>query len=154
MQAKLLIALGIVLYGSMNSAYAIDAKYRQQLEQSGCTQVSEAQGCDISKSKEENIKAGFVEQTVEVPSPSTSTTTQQPQWIAERSDGTALAVIKIDQQQRVWVNDTRVIAVKKSDQLSFRQGKIDYTIFTDLDKQSQSFWNDRYSTDKGKIVFR
>lgn len=154
MQAKLLIALGIVLYGSMNSAYAIDAKYRQQLEQSGCTQVSEAQGCDISKSKEENSKAGFIEQTVEVPSPSTSTTTQQPQWIAERSDGTALAVIRIDHQQRVWVNDTRVIAVKKSDQLSFRQGKIDYTIFTDLDKQSQSFWNDRYSTDKGKIVFR
>ncbi|ENX59856.1 MULTISPECIES: hypothetical protein [Acinetobacter] len=152
MQAKLLIALGIILCGSMNSAYAIDAKYRQQLEQSGCTQVSEAQGCDISKSKEENSKAGFVEQTVDVPNPSISS--QQPQWIAERSDGTALAVIKIDQQQRVWVNDTRVIAVKKNDQLSFRQGKIDYTIFTDLDKQSQSFWNDRYSTDKGKIVFR
>ncbi|MEN5171721.1 hypothetical protein ABE427_03145 [Acinetobacter higginsii] len=152
MQAKLLIAVGIILCGSMNSAYAIDAKYRQQLEQSGCTQVSEAQGCDISKSKEENSKAGFVEQMVEVPS--SSIPTQQPQWIAERSDGTALAVIKIDQQQRVWVNDTRVIAVKKNDQLSFRQGKIDYTIFTDLDKQSQSFWNDRYSTDKGKIVFR
>ncbi|MCH7340513.1 hypothetical protein [Acinetobacter higginsii] len=154
MQAKLLIALGIVLYGSMNSAYAIDAKYRQQLEQSGCTQVSEAQGCDITKNKEENSKAGFVEQTVDVSSPSALATTQQPQWIAERSDGTALAVIKIDQQQRVWVNDTRVIAVKKNDQLSFRQGKIDYTIFTDLDKQSQSFWSDRYSTDKGKIVFR
>ncbi|OBY75501.1 MULTISPECIES: hypothetical protein [Acinetobacter] len=153
MQAKLLIALGIILCGSMNSAYAIDAKYRQQLEQSGCTQVSEAQGCDISKSKAENSKAGFVEQTVDVASPSASIT-QQPQWIAERSDGTALAVIKIDQQQRVWVNDTRVIAVKKNDQLSFRQGKIDYTIFTDLDKQSQSFWSDRYSTDKGKIVFR
>ncbi|NNP69690.1 hypothetical protein [Acinetobacter sp. Ac_5812] len=152
MRAKLLIALGIVLYGSMNSAYAIDAKYRQQLEQSGCTQVSEAQGCDITKSKEENSKAGFVEQTVDVSSPSIST--QQPQWIAERSDGTTLALIKIDQQQRVWVNDTRVIAVKKNDQLSFRQGKIDYTIFTDLDKQSQSFWSDRYSTDKGKIVFR
>ncbi|MCU4581522.1 hypothetical protein KTJ32_11040 [Acinetobacter gyllenbergii] len=153
MQAKLLIALGIILCGSMNSAYAIDAKYRQQLEQSGCTQVSEAQGCDISKSKAENSKAGFAEQTVDVASPSASIT-QQPQWIAERSDGTALAMIKIDQQQRVWVNDTRVIAVKKNDQLSFRQGKIDYTIFTDLDKQSQSFWSDRYSTDKGKIVFR
>lgn len=154
MQAKLLIAVGIILCGSMNSAYAIDAKYRQQLEQSGCTQVSEVQGCDITKSKEENSKAGFVEQTVEVSSPSISSTTQQPQWIAERSDGSTLALIKIDQQQRVWVNDTRVIAVKKNDQLRFRQGKIDYTIFTDLDKQSQSLWNDRYSTDKGKIVFR
>ncbi|ENX15740.1 hypothetical protein F895_02286 [Acinetobacter sp. CIP 64.2] len=152
MQAKLLIALGIMLYGSMNSAYAIDAKYRQQLEQSGCTQVSEAQGCDISKSKEENSNAGFVEQTLETPPPTLST--QQPQWIAERSDGTALAFIRIDQQQRVWVNDTRVIAVNKKDRLTFRQGKINYTIFTDLNKQSQSFWDDRYSIDKGKIVFR
>ncbi|ENX33885.1 hypothetical protein F889_02549 [Acinetobacter colistiniresistens] len=152
MQAKLLIALGIMLYGSMNSAYAIDAKYRQQLEQSGCTQVSEAQGCDISKSKEENSKAGFVEQMLETATPTVST--QQPQWIAERSDGTPLAFIRIDQQQRVWVNDTRVIAVKKKDHLTFRQGKINYTIFTDLDKQPQSFWDDRYSADKGKIVFR
>ncbi|ENW79721.1 hypothetical protein F909_02824 [Acinetobacter sp. ANC 3929] len=152
MQTKLLIILGFIACGSMNTAYAIDAKYRQQLEQSGCTQVSEMQGCDIRKSKEENSKAGLIEQPVDVANLSIST--QQPQWIAERSDGTTLALIKIDQQQRVWVNDSRVIAIKKKDQLTFRQGKIDYTIFTDLDKQAQSFWSDRYSTDKGKIVFR
>ena len=40
-------------------AHAINAKYRQQLERSGCTQVSEAQGCDITKTKRENAKAGF-----------------------------------------------------------------------------------------------
>ncbi|ENX41764.1 hypothetical protein [Acinetobacter sp. NIPH 2100] len=152
MQTKLLIILGFIAYGSMNTAYAIDAKYRQQLEQSGCTQVSEMQGCDINKTKQENSNAGLAEQEIETPSPTAST--PAPQWIAERSDGTPLALIKIDQQQRVWVNDTRVIAVKKKDQLTFRQGKIDYTIFTDLDKQAQSFWSDRYSTDKGKIIFR
>jgi hypothetical protein len=43
----------------MNSAYAIDAKYRAKLERSGCTQVSELQGCDVNKSKAENSKAGF-----------------------------------------------------------------------------------------------
>lgn len=143
---------GFISCGVMNSAYAIDAKYRQQLEYSGCTQVSELQGCDISKTKEENIKAGLVESNNVVTDQNASIS--QPQWIAERQDGTSLARIKIDQQQRVWVNDLRVIAVKNRDQISFRQGKINYTIFTDTEKQSQSFWYDRYSQDKGKIVFK
>ena len=41
------------------SAYAIDAKYRAKLERSGCTQLSELEGCDINKTKAENAKAGF-----------------------------------------------------------------------------------------------
>ncbi|RLZ09351.1 hypothetical protein EAH57_05445 [Acinetobacter sp. 2JN-4] len=146
------IIVGLMTCAIMNSAHAIDAKYRQQLEHSGCTQVSEMQGCDIHKSKEENFKAEFIEQKVEIPTPSASM--QQPQWIAERQDGTVLALIRIDQQQRVWVNDNRTIALKKKDQLNFKQGKINYTIFTNLEKQAQSFWYDRDSNDKGKIIFR
>ncbi len=145
------ITVGVMAYVVMNSAYAIDAKYREQLERSGCTQISEAQGCDINKTAEENIKAGFsIPDAVATPEPAVN----QPQWIAERSDGSTLATIRIDPQQRVWVNDTRVAATQKNGQFEFRQGKINYTIFTDLEKQSQSFWSDRYSTDKGKIVFR
>ncbi|OEO25885.1 hypothetical protein AX279_10700 [Pseudomonas sp. J237] len=41
------------------NAHAIDKKYAQKLDRSGCTQVTEAQGCDINKTKEENAKAGF-----------------------------------------------------------------------------------------------
>jgi len=37
-----------------NQAFAIDEKYRHQLDQSCCTQLSELQGCDIRKSKQEN----------------------------------------------------------------------------------------------------
>ncbi|MFK7848893.1 MAG: hypothetical protein AB8G77_26635 [Rhodothermales bacterium] len=59
MKNKLIIALSIAALSS-TSAHAINAKYREQLLRSGCTQVSEAQGCDITKSKEENAKAGFV----------------------------------------------------------------------------------------------
>lgn len=40
-------------------AHAINSHYAQQLERSGCTQVTELQGCDIHKSKAENAKAGF-----------------------------------------------------------------------------------------------
>lgn len=51
-------AVTVVLLASFN-AHAVDRKYRARLERSGCTQVSEAQGCDISKTRAENAKAGF-----------------------------------------------------------------------------------------------
>ena len=137
-----------------NQAFAIDEKYRHQLEQSGCTQLSELQGCDIrkSKSKQENIKAGFVENNTQ--DALEGKRSIEPHWIAERTDGKILARIKIDDKERVWVNDYRVIAIKKKGQLTFRQGKINYTIFTDLEKGSESFWYDRYSKNKGKIVLQ
>jgi len=53
----LFASLGLFMH---SSAFAIDAKYRSMLERSGCTQMSEMQGCDIHKSKAENAKAGFV----------------------------------------------------------------------------------------------
>jgi len=56
---KQLIIAGVIGVLAHHSAHAIDAKYREQLERSGCTQVSEAQGCDITKTKAENAKAGF-----------------------------------------------------------------------------------------------
>lgn len=137
-----------------NQAFAIDEKYRHQLEQSGCTQLSELQGCDIrkSKSKQENIKAGFVENNTQ--DALEGKRSIEPHWIAERTDGKILARIKIDDKERVWVNDYRVIAIKKKGQLTFRQGKINYTIFTDQEKGSESFWYDHYSKDKGKIVLQ
>ncbi|MFV3370912.1 hypothetical protein ACNFH5_22320 [Pseudomonas sp. NY15435] len=52
-----LIAISTVLLST--NAHAIDDKYRGKLERSGCTQVTEMQGCDINKSKAENAKAGF-----------------------------------------------------------------------------------------------
>lgn len=57
----LLIFFPFVL--SISPAYAISSNYAQQLERSGCTQVTETQGCDIHKSKAENSKAGFIVST-------------------------------------------------------------------------------------------
>lgn len=61
MKNKLIIAISIAALSS-TSVNAINAKYRHQLERSGCTQVSELQGCDITKTKAENTKAGFITQ--------------------------------------------------------------------------------------------
>lgn len=57
----LLTSLPVML--CISPAYAISSKYAQQLERSGCTQVSETQGCDIHKSKADNAKAGFIVST-------------------------------------------------------------------------------------------
>ncbi|RUR59769.1 hypothetical protein ELS78_01580 [Aeromonas veronii] len=54
--AALLITMTLL---GIAPAHAISAKYAEQLERSGCTQVTEAQGCDIHKTKAENAKAGF-----------------------------------------------------------------------------------------------
>ncbi|MCR3965961.1 hypothetical protein [Aeromonas veronii] len=54
--AALLITLTLL---GITPAHAISAKYAEQLERSGCTLVTEAQGCDIHKTKAENAKAGF-----------------------------------------------------------------------------------------------
>ncbi|MFM4711183.1 hypothetical protein ACEUEC_07450 [Aeromonas veronii] len=54
--AALLITLTLL---GITPAHAISAKYAEQLERSGCTQVTEAQGCDIHNTKAENAKAGF-----------------------------------------------------------------------------------------------
>ena len=54
---SLIIACATLLVATQ--AQAIDAEYRRLLERSGCTQVTETQGCDINKTKAENAKAGF-----------------------------------------------------------------------------------------------
>jgi hypothetical protein len=54
------VIAGFTLFLALSSSAAgIDEKYRQQLERSGCTQVSELQGCDIHKTKAQNAQAGF-----------------------------------------------------------------------------------------------
>jgi len=53
--ASMVVACSVLSF----DAHAIDKEYAKKLERSGCTQVTEAQGCDINKTKAENAKAGF-----------------------------------------------------------------------------------------------
>jgi hypothetical protein len=54
-----LIGMAVACALASPGAHAIDPKYRAKLERSGCTQLSEMQGCDINKTREQNAKAGF-----------------------------------------------------------------------------------------------
>lgn len=57
MKAKLLFLIGLTTMAALSPAHAISEKYRQQLERSGCTQITDGNGCDITKTKAENMKS-------------------------------------------------------------------------------------------------
>jgi hypothetical protein len=150
MKNKLIIALGAVFL-AQTPAYAISAKYRQQLERSGCTEVSETQGCDIKKSKAENAKAGFV---TEAPA-ANSTASQTPyagQWVAKSTAGATVATIRIDGKEHVWVNGKKVKAKRSDGGLVFRDGFITYTIQGDRRLKNEDGWVDSDAGTKGPIV--
>jgi hypothetical protein len=151
MKKTLIIAIGMALLES-NPAHAINANYRQQLERSGCTQVSETQGCDITKTKEENVKAGFVTDT---PTNKARSATQTPYaglWVAKATSGATLATIRIDVKDRVWVNGKRVKAKRSDGALLFHDGKLTFTIQGDRRIKDEDYWINSDTGTKGFII--
>ena len=131
-------------------AHAINAKYRQQLERSGCTQVTEAQGCDITKSKKENAKAGFGATTPA----KTGNTAKGPytgQWVAKAKSGATVDTIRIDNHDKVWVSGKRVSAKRSDGALIFHKGSITYTLQGDRRLQGEDYWIDAKSGTRGLI---
>ena len=151
MKKNLIIAAGVALLAH-NSAYAINAKYRQQLERSGCTQVSEAQGCDITKTKEENAKAGFVSEAPADKGKATNHTPYAGQWVAKATSGATVATIRIDSKEHAWVNGKKVKAKRSDGALVFRDGKITYTIQGDRRLKNEDSWFDSDAGTKGPII--
>jgi hypothetical protein len=141
-----------MLIGAQTPAHAINDKYRQQLEQSGCTQMSELEGCDIHKSQAENAKAGF--SSPQAPATTDSATTPTPyagQWVAKSDSGATVATIRIDAKEQVWVNGKRVNAKRTDGTLQFRQGKITFTIQGDRRLTGEDYWTDSDAGTKGPI---
>ena len=151
MKKKLIIAASVALLAH-NSAYAINAKYRQQLERSGCTQVSEAQGCDITKTKKENAKAGFVSEAPAAKGKVANPTPYAGQWVAKATSGATVATIRINSKEQVWVSGKRVKAKRSDGALVFRDGKISYSIQGDRRLKNEDFWLDSDAGTKGPIV--
>ena len=125
---RIILPALVILLTAQSPAYAINDKYRKQLEQSGCTQVSETQGCDIHKSKAENAKAGFTNDA-----------------------GATVATIRIDAKEQVWVNGKRVDAKRTDGTLQFHQGKLTFTIQGDRRLTGEDYWTDSDAGTKGPI---
>lgn len=149
---KVLIPVAVLCLLMQAPAFAVDAKYRQKLENSGCTQLSELQGCDINKSKAENAKAGFV---TEAPAESTSAS-QSPysgNWVAVGPDGSGtVAKIHVDSNNQVTVNGKAVKAKLSDGGLMFKQGVITFMIQGDRSLKGEDYWNDSDAKTTGKIV--
>lgn len=153
MKNRLMVTLGVVLLAG-TSSYAVDAKYRQLLERSGCTQVSEMQGCDVHKSKAENAKAGFGTQTsTEGTKKNTqaSTSPYSGNYRAIGPTGQLVATIAIDAKEHVKVNGKAVKASRSDGALVFKQGFITYTIQGDPHLKSENSWYDADAKTKGPI---
>ena len=153
MKKSLIIAVGTVLLANA-PAHAIDAKYRQKLESSGCTQMSEMQGCDINKTKAENAKAGFVMVAPAETAGQGDQTNQSPyagNWVAVGPSGGTVAEIHIDYNEHVKVNGKEVKAKLSDGALIFKQGFITYTIQGDRRLKGEDYWSDSESTTKGPI---
>ena len=151
MNTKLLATLGLALLAN-TSAHATNDKYRQQLERSGCTQVTEAQGCDIHKSKAENAKAGFVSEASADKAPAKAQSPYTGQWVAKGTAGATVATIRIDNKENVWVNGKKVKAKRSDGGLLFKQGFITYMIQGDRRLVGEDYWVDSDAGSKGPIV--
>lgn len=189
------LTLTLSLLGSAQ-VQAINAKYAEQLERSGCTQVTEAQGCDIHKSKAENARAGFgtappaadgglnlgyeqklarsgCTQVSELSGcdinktraenaagfgaapVAVSTSPYAGNWVATFPEtGATVASIRIDDRDRVWVNDKQVKARKSDGALVFEEGMVTYRIQGDRRLKGEDGWVDKDAGTKGPIAAR
>lgn len=130
--------------------YAINAKYRHQLENSGCTQLSETQECDIHKSKAENAVVGFG--SVAAPSVrENENSSYTGNWVAVSNDGATVARIKIDINNNVMIDGHSVKAKKTDGTLQFKNGTVIYTIQGDRRIKGEDVWMDTDSGTQGKI---
>lgn len=144
---KKVILVAVSTVALSTGAFATDHKYQQKLERSGCTQVSELEGCDINKTKAENAKAGFGS----APANSTPSAAhnQARNLLAVSDEGNTVATIRILPGGKVLVNDKSVTAKHAGAALHFQQGMITFTV-TD-DPAGQSFWMDTDAGTKGMI---
>ena len=124
----------------------LNLSYKQKLERSGCTQVSELNGCDINKTKAENAAAGFDA------APAASGSPYAGNWVATFPEtGATVATIRIDAQDRVWVNGKPVKAKKSDGALVFKQGMVTYTIQGDRRIKGEDGWVDSDAGTRGPI---
>jgi hypothetical protein len=139
------------------AAWAINPGYAKQLEQSGCTQVTELQGCDIRKSKAENAKAGFGSAAAAASAPSArpagaAASPYAGRWLAKSAEGRTLSTIRVDEKDRVWVNGKRVTAKRLDGGLLFTAGKVQYMIQGDRRLKDEDVWRDVRAGTQGMIV--
>ena len=147
------LVLALATLAALAPAHAINEKYRQKLERSGCTQITEMQGCDINKTRAENAKAGFVKEEGAAPAAAApAQSVYAGQWVAKSSSGATVATIRIDAKEHVWVNGKKVPAKRSDGALVFKSGMLHFTIQGDRRLKNEDTWVDRDAGTQGLIT--
>ena len=143
------------------ASHAINAEYAKKLERSGCTQISEGQGCDINKTKAENAKAAAAAQNGAAKVPDAAPAKTGPSapsgspytgnWIATSTEGATVTKIRIDGKEKVWVNGKPVKAKRSDGALVFKDKFITYTIQGDRRLKGEDTWYDSDAQSRGPI---
>ncbi len=148
------------------ASHAINAEYAKKLERSGCTQMTELQGCDINKTKAENAKAAASAQAGAKAAPEPTPAKTPPKsgtsasggspytgnWIATGTGGATVAKIRIDAKEKVWVNGKPVKAKRSDGALVFKDKFITYTIQGDRRLKGEDTWYDSDAQTRGPIA--
>lgn len=145
------ILAGSMWLAAQTSALAIESNYAKKLERSGCTQLSELQGCDINKSKAENSVSPNKPAAPERNSQDAQTP-YAGNWVAVGPSGGIVAKIRIDSRERVMVNGKRVKAKRSDGALVFKQGFITYVIQGDRRLKGEDTWKDSDAGSTGNIL--
>lgn len=112
----------------------------------------ERQGCDIHKSRAENAKAGFASQAPTETTSASGLTPYAGQWVARSTSGRTLATIRIDDNERGWLNGKNVQAKRSDGALVFGDGNILYTIQGDRRVKNENHWADFDAGTQGPIT--
>ena len=146
------------------SSHAINAQYAKQLERSGCTQVTELQGCDIHKTKAENAKAAAAAKAgaastsapasgaAKADNAASGGSPYTGNWIATGTEGATVAKIRIDGKEKVWVNGKPVKAKRSDGALVFKDKFVTYTIQGDRRLKGEDIWYDSDAKTRGPIM--
>lgn len=162
---KRVLAVLVVGLVSATTACAISPAQRAKYERSGCTQVSELQGCDLNKSYEWNQRHGFITSNDERPQHQGRhhhDNAYNDQHDAAGINGKFVGnyVAKFGNGQRgadIHVEDSGVYLNGKemrdtnvyNDTLTFRDGYATYT----LNANHHGSWRDEYAGNSGSIQY-
>lgn len=142
---KMLTFLAVSIVIAAPAAHAINAHYRDQLIRSGCTQVTEVQGCDIHKTKAQNEAAGFSDGVA--PAAKSDLQKFEGNYVAHRPNGQRIANIHIG-VGKTTVDGKPVKATILNDMLIINgKNNRTFVIYT----TGGSFWENADTHDRGVI---
>lgn len=125
---KTMLAVALAILAA-SPAHAIDAKYRAKLVRSGCTQVTESQGCNINHTKAQNRAAGFDVDGPKHSGPDYGLSAYIGSYGVFAPNGQRLEQLVIHKNGSVKLNGKEMTVTTTANWLTFKDGANVYTLY-------------------------